>query len=127
RGVGFDRDRSFYPVIMVVIAFYYVLFAVMGGSGKALALELLVSAVFIFAAVIGFKTSLWIVAGALVGHGTQDIFHGDMIANPGVPAWWPMFCATIDLVLGGYLAWLLLRGYKPGIHAQQDGAQQDGI
>ena len=38
RVVGFDRDRSFYPVIMVVIAFYYVLFAVMGGSGEALVL-----------------------------------------------------------------------------------------
>ena len=32
RLVGFDRDRAFYPTILVVIASYYVLFAVMGGS-----------------------------------------------------------------------------------------------
>ena len=30
RLVGFDRDRSFYPVVLIVIASYYVLFAVMG-------------------------------------------------------------------------------------------------
>ena len=34
--VGLDRDRAFYPTVLVVIASYYVLFAVMGGSGHAL-------------------------------------------------------------------------------------------
>ena len=28
--MGFDRDRSFYPVVLIVVATYYVLFAVMG-------------------------------------------------------------------------------------------------
>ena len=31
RVVGFDRDRAFYPTVMIVIAAYYVLFAVMSG------------------------------------------------------------------------------------------------
>ena len=30
--VGLDRDRAFYPTVMVVIASYYVLFAVTGGA-----------------------------------------------------------------------------------------------
>ena len=30
--VGFDRNRAFYPVVMIVIASYYALFALMGGS-----------------------------------------------------------------------------------------------
>ena len=34
RLVGFDRDRAFYPIVLVIIASYYVLFAVMGGSTK---------------------------------------------------------------------------------------------
>ena len=46
-GTGFDRDRSFYPVVMVVIASYYALFAVMGASTQTLILEVLVGAVFI--------------------------------------------------------------------------------
>jgi hypothetical protein len=29
---GFGRDRSFAPTIIIVVANYYVLFAIMGGS-----------------------------------------------------------------------------------------------
>jgi ABC-type Fe3+ transport system permease subunit len=32
RYAGFDRDRAFYPTVMIVIALYYVLFAAMSGS-----------------------------------------------------------------------------------------------
>ena len=32
RYAGFDRDRAFYPTIMIVIAAYYVLFATISGS-----------------------------------------------------------------------------------------------
>ena len=32
RYVGLDRDRAFYPTVMIVIACYYVLFAAMSGS-----------------------------------------------------------------------------------------------
>ncbi len=31
-GLGLDRDRAFYPVVTIVIASYYALFAVMGDS-----------------------------------------------------------------------------------------------
>jgi hypothetical protein len=30
--IGFDRERAFYPIVLIVIASYYVLFAVMGAS-----------------------------------------------------------------------------------------------
>jgi hypothetical protein len=39
---GLDRDRAFYPVVTIVTASYYALFAVMGGSPHALVLESLV-------------------------------------------------------------------------------------
>ena len=107
--VGFDRDRAFYPTVLIVIASYYGLFAVMGGSNKALATELVAIAVFSLVSILGFKRNLWIVAGALFAHGIFDIFHGHLISNPGVPAWWPMFCLTYDITAGAYLAWLLSR------------------
>ena len=107
--VGLDRDRAFYPTVVMVVAAYYVLFAVMGGSGHALVVEIVVMAGFVLAAVIGFKQSLWLVAAALVGHGVFDFFHGRLVANAGVPAWWPAFCMTYDLVAAGYLAWRLTR------------------
>jgi hypothetical protein len=104
---GFDRDRALYPVILIVVASYYDLFAVMGG-GEALGWETGVFAAFLLAAVIGFRTSLWVVVAALVGHGLLDLVHGQLIANPGVPAWWPMFCLSYDAAAGAYLAWRLL-------------------
>jgi hypothetical protein len=107
--VGFDRDRAFYPSVMLVIASYYALFAVMGGSMQALATEFVFIVVFVAVSILGFKRNLWLVAGALFAHGIFDLFHGRLILNPGVPAWWPMFCMTYDIVAGACLAWLLNR------------------
>ena len=39
RRVGFDRDRAFYPTVLIVIASYYVLFAAMSGSAQTVLLE----------------------------------------------------------------------------------------
>ena len=107
--VGLDRDRALYPAILIVIAFYYDLFAVMAG-GAALIPETGAIVVFLGAAVIGFRTNLWIVVVALVGHGVFDWYHGALIENAGVPAWWSMWCLSYDAAAGAYLAWRLLTG-----------------
>jgi len=111
--VGLDRDRGFYPTVTIVIASYYSLFAIMGASASALLLESLVAAVFLAAAVSGFRSSLWLVAIALAGHGVFDLVHGGIIRNPGVPVWWRDFCLTYDVAAAGYLAWMLLSGRTP--------------
>ena len=106
-GVGLDKDRAFYPTVTIVIASLYVLFAVMGNAPQVLLVELPVSAAFIIAAVVGFKRSLWIVVAALAAHGAQDFVHLSIIANPGVPEWWPAFCGMYDIAAAVYLAWLI--------------------
>ena len=106
---GLDRDRAFYATITIVVAHYYCLFALVGGSTAALARELWPMAAFVVAAVVGFKRSPWIVAAALAAHGVFDLFHGRLIDNPGVPAWWPGFCMTYDFVAPVGLAWILWR------------------
>lgn len=110
RVVGLDRDRAFYPTVMVVIAALYALFAVIGGSTPALLREMLGGAVFVAAAVYGFRSSLWIVAVALTAHGLFDVIHGGVIDNPGVPTFWPTFCGAYDVTAGAVLAWLLATG-----------------
>jgi hypothetical protein len=90
--LGLDRDRAFYPTVMIVIASYYGLFAVMGGSIQVLALESIAIVAFLAASIAGFKRSLWLVVAALAAHGVYDFVHGQLIANPGVPLWWPAFC-----------------------------------
>ena len=114
RLVGFDRDRAFYPTVMIVIAAYYVLFAVIDGSVHTLLLEAAVMTAFVVAAVVGFKANTWIVVGALAGHGILDAFHARIIDNSGVPAWWPAWCLAYDLGAAGCLAWLMTRRHREG-------------
>ncbi len=110
RFVGLDRDRSFYPTVMIVIASLYGLFAILGGSMTALGLESVVSAGFILTAILGFKRNLWLVVAALAAHGVFDFFHSHLFANPGVPAWYPGFCLTYDVTAAAWLAWMIRSG-----------------
>lgn len=115
--VGLDRDRAFYPTVMIAIALYYALFAVMGGSSHALAMESIAIVVFVAASVAGFRKSLWLVVVALAAHGLFDLVHGGLIVNPGVPVWWPRFCLAYDVVAAAYLAWLLMTSKVPATAA----------
>ncbi len=116
RGVGLDRDRAFYPTVLIVVGSYYVLFAVMSGSMHALLIESIVMAAFLAAAVIGFKTSPWIVIAGLAAHGVLDSFHGAVINNPGVPSWWPAWCMAYDVGAAG--AVVLLSKALPRRHGR---------
>lgn len=102
--VGFDRDRSFYPITLVIIASLYMLFAAIAGGGELFAAEAPGMLLFGAAAVIGFRTSLWIVVAGLFCHGLFDAIHGEIVANPGVPLWWPSFCAGYDITAAACLA-----------------------
>ncbi len=107
---GMDRDRALYPALMMVIAFYYVLFALIGQSPRALLAESAVALAFVVAAVAGFRSNLWWVVLALAAHGLLDLVHGALIDDPGVPAWWPAFCAAYDVAAAAYLGVLVSRG-----------------
>ena len=107
--IGLDRDRSLYPTVMIVIASYYALFAVMGGSAQTLVIESVIAIAFLGASIAGFKSTLWLVVAALIAHGIFDFVHGHFIQNPGVPAWWPAFCSSYDVAAAAYLGWLLSR------------------
>lgn len=104
RTVGLDRDRAFYPTVLVVSAGYYILFAAASGSATALLVESLLTLAFAVAAVTGFKRSLWLVVAGLAAHALFDFFHASLVVNPGVPEWWPPFCLAFDLALAGYVA-----------------------
>ena len=56
--VGFDRERAFYPTVMIVIACYYVLFAAMGASSRTLSIEIVVAGGFFLVAVLGYRRNL---------------------------------------------------------------------
>jgi hypothetical protein len=98
--LGLDRDRAFYPTVMMVIASYYALFAVMGGSARALTAESAVIVVFLGASIAGFRTSLWLVVAALAAHGVYDFFHGQMIAKKDKTYSWETLLKNMRLHKG---------------------------
>lgn len=104
RWTGFDRDRAFYPAVVVIVASYYVLFAVMDGSTRTLVVEVIAMAVFVVVAVLGFKFSAWLVVAALAAHGLFDAGHDLFVTNPGAPEWWPAFCLAFDVGAAALLA-----------------------
>ena len=114
RLVGFDRDRAFYPFVLIIIASYYILFAVMVGDNAGLLTELVMFAFFAIAAIFGFRTSLWIVVAGLAMHGVFDFTRSQLLEGRGVPEWWPAFCLAYDLTAAlGLAALLLIEKQKP--------------
>lgn len=112
--VGFDRERGFYAVVLIVIASYYLLFAAMASSLGVLVAELVPASLFVLIAVLGFRWSPWLVVVGLAGHGVFDFVHPELMHNPGVPLWWPGFCLAYDVTAAAYLAALIVRRGRAG-------------
>ena len=69
-GVGLDRERAFYSTVLIVVASYYDLFAVMGGVPSALGPETVVFAVFL--------------AGILDDHDRNAVDHKNCVVGHGI-------------------------------------------
>jgi hypothetical protein len=106
--IGFDKERSFYPVVLIVIATLYLLFAAIAGSTESFVAEAIPALLFVAMATLGFRKTPWLVVVGLALHGVFDFFHHAVIANPGVPVWWPGWCLSYDVTAAAYLAALLL-------------------
>jgi len=106
--IGFDKERSFYPVVLIVVASYYILFAATARSTHALLAEAFPMLLFTAAAALGFRRTAWIIVAGLALHGLFDFVHPAAITNPGVPVWWPGFCLAYDLTAAVYLAVLIV-------------------
>ena len=119
--VGFDRDRVFYPTVVIVNATYYILFAVMGSSIPALMVESLITCVFAALAVAGFKKNLWLIGGRPRRPRSCRLLSSPVHSEsrcPGVVAWILSFvrrfcrripCRAVDTTLRLRLEGLKLR------------------
>ena len=101
---GFEKDRSFYPVVLIVIALYYVLFAFLSYDKVEILFEIAMALLFSALAVWGHHKGLKIVAVGLILHGIYDLSQGNIPFSADPPEWWPLFCLGIDVTLG---IWLL--------------------
>jgi len=106
--LGMDRERVFYPAVVMAVASYYLAFAVVDGRNGVMQSEVAIAAVFIAGAAAGFKYSPWIAVVALAGHGVMDGFHQHLVHNTGVPQVWPGFCMTFDVTAAVIVALVML-------------------
>ncbi|MEO8280302.1 MAG: hypothetical protein ABI564_11475 [Ideonella sp.] len=113
-GLGMDRERVFYPAVVMAVASYYPAFAVGDGRGEVMGSEVAIAAIFIAGAVLGFKGSPWIAVIALGGHGVMDAFHNHLVHNTGVPQTWPGFCMSFDLTAAASVAFLMMARARSG-------------
>jgi hypothetical protein len=116
--LGMDRERVFYPAVVMAVASYYLAFAVVDGRSEVMLSEVAIAAVFIIGAVAGFKVSPWIAVVALAGHGVMDGFHHHLVHNTGVPQAWPGFCMTFDVTAAAFVALLMLARARGGREQQ---------
>ena len=106
--LGMDRERVFYPAVAIAVTSYYLAFAVADGRREVWLAEAAIAAVFITAAVLGFKRNPWIAVLALGGHVVMDVFHHLLVHNEGVPPAWPGFCMSFDVTAAALVAALML-------------------
>jgi hypothetical protein len=60
-------------------------------------------------AFVSVRQSAVVVGAFWILHGLYDLAHSQLITNAGVPGWYPVFCFSVDVVIGAYLLWLSRR------------------
>lgn len=58
---------------------------------------------------VGMRQSAVVIGAFWILHGLYDLMHGRLITNVGVPEWYPVFCFSVDVVIGAYVIWLSRR------------------
>jgi hypothetical protein len=111
-----DADRALYPIILMVVASYYVLFAAIDGRGSVVWIETSIAAVFAAVALIGFRRSAILVPLGLAAHGVFDAVHRHAVANTGVPPWWPAFCMAFDGAAAAVLVAMQIHRTRQSVH-----------
>jgi hypothetical protein len=117
-GLRMDRERVFYPAVVMAVASYYLAFAAADGRTAVYLSEGAIAAVFLVAAVLGFQRNPWIAVVALGAHGVMDGFHHHLVHNAGVPPVWPGFCMSFDVTAAAVVALVMLARAR-GQRAQQ--------
>ncbi|MDM7861641.1 hypothetical protein QTP81_13655 [Alteromonas sp. ASW11-36] len=100
----FDKDKSFYPLILICIASFYIVSAVM--VGHSVVREIGIACIFVIVAFYGAFKSLFVVGFAIALHGVYDVLHFLKFTETVAPTWWAPFCATVDFIVGAWVMYL---------------------
>lgn len=96
-----------YPLVLSTYPLFYFAFAIVASDPAALMQELKyaipIFVICIVTAIKDIKYSAFVLSLGYIGHGIYDAVHIHLFENPGMPIWWPEFCATVDIIMGLYL------------------------
>jgi hypothetical protein len=110
KASGLEEARWAYPVLLAEFPVNYWIFAIYGSDSAALLKEFLVGLVFLAVAYTAYKfksfVTLLFLAFGYVMHAIYDFSHNFFFINAGAPTWWPEFCASVDVLIGAYVAHL---------------------
>ncbi|QFU74422.1 hypothetical protein EY643_01445 [Halioglobus maricola] len=100
-------DDWAWPFFLASLPVWYMLFGVLAGDANVIALEALVGLPYFLTGYLSWRTKsrfmLCALGFAWLSHGLYDYYHDVFFTNAGVFAWYPMFCAVVDIAVGGYL------------------------
>ena len=95
--------RLIAATILCSIAFIYVGFSLKDNTAGSIVLEVSVALVLYFVAAIGYSKNNGLIALGIVLHGIWDILHHKAsIVKTDIPHYYPIFCLTVDVLLGLY-------------------------
>ena len=103
-------QRWLYALGLLTLPSLYAFFALRVGDQPVGVKEMIYGLPFLIAglvfAFVSVRHSAIVVGAFWVLHGVYDLAHSQLITNTGVPGWYPVFCFSVDVVIGGYVLWL---------------------
>lgn len=106
-------ERWLYALGLLTLPGLYASFALRAGVLDVGVKELIYGIPFIIAglffAFVSVRQSAVVVGAFWLLHGVYDLVHSQLFTNPGVLAWYPVFCFVVDIVVGLYVLWLSRR------------------
>lgn len=106
-------QRWMYALGLLTLPSLYAYFALRAGEPAVGMKEMIYGLPFLVAglifALVSVRKSAMVVGALWILHGLYDLAHGHILTNAGVPDGYPVFCFSVDVVVGAYLLWLARR------------------
>ena len=106
-------QRWLYSLGLLTLPSLYAFFALQAGEQAVGVKEMIYGVPFVVVglvfAFVSVRQSAVVVGAFWILHGLYDLTHSQIITNAGVPRWYPVWCFSVDVVIGAYLLWLSRR------------------
>lgn len=106
-------QRWLYAIGLLTLPSLYASFALQAGEPAVGVKEMIYGIPFIVVglvfAFVSVRKSALVVGAFWILHALYDLTHSQFFTNAGVPAWYPVWCFSVDVVVGAYLLWLSRR------------------